>query len=306
MEEQRLRELLGEGAAAEPGLRHVLCQVDSYEQLLEAKVARARAVMEAVTALGQQQAAGAAATPAEAPQAQVELEVNRSQRSHFRQRVDLWVRSDVNEGLPGAVLYYAMAPRKSSAVEPEPGPEPEPEAGGGGELQPEPASGSPAPNITGVRLNGFPAASLRVNALMDGLMAALNSAPAGSTLRSQLYEARFLTTLRGAGPPLVTLIYHRKLGPDWLDAAQMLAAALGCSLVGRSRGQKLIVGSDWVDEELHLRTDADPDAECESFCYRHAENGFSQPNAGVNEHMLGFALSCTSNAVFGTSDLLEL
>ena len=35
MDEQTLRALLGEQAAAEPGLRHVVCQVDSYQALLE-------------------------------------------------------------------------------------------------------------------------------------------------------------------------------------------------------------------------------------------------------------------------------
>jgi tRNA (uracil-5-)-methyltransferase len=303
MDEQTLRALLGEQAAAEPGLRHVVCQVDSYQALLESKVARASAVLEEAAAL-----APPPSPPDAASAPRPTLEVHGSQPSHFRQRVDLWVRSDVNEALPGSVLYYAMAP--TTAKEP----------GSAG-------ASSAAAKAKGVRLNGFPAASLRVNALMDGLMQALNSAPAGSTLRSKLYEARFLTSLRGTGPPLVTLIYHRALDAAWEDAAGALAAALRCSIVGRSRGQKVVIGQDWVDEELQLRTEHDGsalvDASRQPFYYRHAENGFTQPNAAVNERMLEFALSCCSTGrtlagsssdgtaappplQFKESDLLEL
>lgn len=247
------------------------------------------------------------------------LEIHPSQPSHFRQRADLWIRSDVNEGLPGAVLHYAMAPAtKTSDSEHD---------------DASTADGSKVRSCTtaekAVRLNGFPVASLRVNGLMDGLIEALNRALPGSTLRSRLYEARFLTSLRGAGPPLITLIYHRKLDAEWETAAQQLSDSLSCSIVGRSRGQKLVVGQDWVDEELQLRncTDegrCDKIARCSegddltprSFYYRHAENGFSQPNAAVNERMLDFALSCctsTSSSTGGQtgldfkhSDLLEL
>jgi tRNA (uracil-5-)-methyltransferase len=161
---------------------------------------------------------------------------------------------------------------------------------------------------------------------MEQLMTKLNAAAAGSTLRHRLYEARFLTTLRGAGPQLVTLIYHRKLGPGWEEEARLLSSALGCSIVGRSRGQKIVVGQDWVEEELRVSAapigrESTQESRAETahadettgqassgsvFRYRHAENGFSQPNGAVCEKMLDFALSCTAGKSLGSSDLLEL
>ena len=312
MDEQSLRRVLGEEAAAEPGLQHVVCQVDSYQQQLDAKIARARHLLEEAVALGPQGSNGATLQPT--------LEIHPSHPSHFRQRADLWIRSDVNEGLPGAVLYYAMAPATKAKV-----------AAGSSGIDHRAGSDqlcvAPA---KAVRLNGFPVASLRANKLMDGLIEGLNRAQPGSTLRSRLYEARFLTSLRGAGPPLVTLIYHRRLDADWELAAQQLADALGCSIVGRSRGQKLVVGQDWVEEELQLRNCASSEDGSDSssgsgsggidtltprsFYYRHVENGFSQPNAAVNEQMLDFALSCCTSSSTGCDggydftqgDLLEL
>lgn len=285
------------------------CQVDSYQQQLDAKVAQARHVLEEAVLLGPEGHSTCASTPTLPT-----LEIHPSQPSHFRQRADLWIRSDVNEGLPGAVLYYAMAPATKAS------------ASDDGASS---ASGSTVRSCAtagkAVRLNGFPVASLRVNGLMDGLMEALNHAAPGSTLRSRLYEARFLTSLRGAGPPLVTLIYHRKLDAEWKTAALRLSGTLGCSIVGRSRGQKLVVGQDWVDEELQLRNCTDEGSTDNSavliprvFYYRHAENGFSQPNAAVNERMLNFALRCCTRTGTGSdgsgqasldfmnSDLLEL
>ena len=69
-------------------------------------------------------------------------------------------------------------------------------------------------------------------------------------------QANFHTTL--SGEAMITLIYHKKLGDDWREAAEKLrtiltaavAATAPVSVIGRSRGQKLICGEDYVTERL--------------------------------------------------------
>jgi hypothetical protein len=308
MESQRslvLRESMGP-AAAEPGLQHCVCRVDDYEQLLADKATRAAEVMRGIASLGSSRRCQ-----------EVALEVHPSADCHYRQRVDLWVRSDINEALPGSRLYYAMAPSSaspSSSVQPAP-PAPEPEL----------EAAADTARKDGVEVWALPTASLRVNQLMAAMMESLNAAAAGSVLRHRLYEARFLTTLAGAGPPLVTLIYHRHLGDAgvaeaWQAAASQLSAEIGgASIVGRSRGQQLVVGQPWVEEELELRSGASGgggggggasggggEASLGRYVWRQAEGGFSQPNAAVCTKMLEFALSCTEGEPFASTDLLEL
>ena len=112
-------------------------------------------------------------------------------------------------------------------------------------------------------------------------------------LRKRLYAVDFLATL--SGELLVTLIYHRKLDEAWQAAAQGLAEALPARIIGRSRGQKLVLDRDWVLESFDL--------DGRKLHYQQHENAFSQPNGGVNRQMLSWA--CQQAAGLG-GDLLEL
>ena len=69
-------------------LSHVATQVDAYEDLLAVKRKRAQAVLGAASALGPP---GSVAPP--------ELVMHRSAASHYRQRLDLWVRSQARQAL---------------------------------------------------------------------------------------------------------------------------------------------------------------------------------------------------------------
>ena len=139
-------------------------------------------------------------------------------------------------------------------------------------------------------IDGFPIGSEPMVATMPPLLEAINSNP---LLRRRLYAVEFLTTL--SGEVLVTLIYHRPLDDAWEQAARQLAENLGIDLIGRSRKQKVVLGRDHVTEQLTVdgRTYRD----------RQVETGFTQPNARVNEKMLGWA-KAVSRGVGG--DLLEL
>jgi tRNA (uracil-5-)-methyltransferase len=141
-----------------------------------------------------------------------------------------------------------------------------------------------------VLMADFPVASASICALMPRLRAALL---ADAELSRKLFGAEFLATL--SGEMLVTLIYHRKLDAAWEEAARRLTAELQIGLIGRSKGQKLVIERDWVLESFELNG--------RQLQYQQFEGSFSQPNGEVNRHMLGWA--CAQAAGIG-GDLLEL
>ena len=150
--------------------------------------------------------------------------------------------------------------------------------------------GQKASSASLVRLTGFPAACESINRLMMPLLQRLSGCP---VLKTRLYQCEFLATL--GGELLVTLIYHRKLDDEWRTAAAALQNTFGIGIIGRSKGQKIVLGQDFVTEKLTV---------CgETFSYRQTEGSFSQPNARICEKMLEWA--CRQVEGIG-GDLLEL
>jgi tRNA (uracil-5-)-methyltransferase len=169
--------------------------------------------------------------------------------SHYRQRCEfrLWHEGDD--------LFYAMF-----------------------EVDPE------APNRQRiVRLDEYPVASRRINALMPPLRNALLESP---VLRHRLFQVEFLTTL--SGEALVTLIYHRPLDETWESEAYALQARLGIMIIGRSRKQRLVLDRDHVWERLEV--------EGRTFLYQQVENSFTQPNAEICRAMLTWAREVTRDS----------
>ena len=149
---------------------------------------------------------------------------------------------------------------------------------------------APGDKHTPILLDDFPIASLRINELMPRLRAAWQASEA---LSFKLFQVEFLTTL--AGDALITLAYHRPLDDVWQAEAEKLATELNVSLVGRSRGQRLVIGRDYVEEELTVAG--------RSFRYRQPEGAFTQPNGKVCEKMLNWAHDALGER---DDDLLEL
>jgi tRNA (uracil-5-)-methyltransferase len=141
-----------------------------------------------------------------------------------------------------------------------------------------------------VPIDDFPVADQTIRAAMPRLRALLQ---ADERLRRDLFQTDFLATL--SGELLITLIYHRRLDEQWEAAARALAGELQVQLIGRSRGQKIVLDRDWVLEEFEL--------DGRRLRYQQIEASFSQPNGGVNRQMLGWA--CQQAAGLG-GDLLEL
>ena len=93
----------------------------------------------------------------------------------------------------------------------------------------------------------FPMGSARMNELMPLLLAKCKAVPC---LRTSLGFVTFLTTL--SGECLITLMYNRQLGEDWVAAATAMAGELSregalkdtVKLVGRARKQRFCVPAD--------------------------------------------------------------
>jgi tRNA (uracil-5-)-methyltransferase len=143
---------------------------------------------------------------------------------------------------------------------------------------------------TPIFFEDFPIASVQINALMPRLKAAWQ---ASSALSFKLFQVEFLTTL--AGDALITLCYHRPLNDAWQTAAEQLAAELQVSIIGRSKGKRIVIGKDYVEEKLNVAG--------RPFSYRQPEGAFTQPNGEVNQKMLTWAYEALGER---QDDLLEL
>jgi tRNA (uracil-5-)-methyltransferase len=145
-------------------------------------------------------------------------------------------------------------------------------------------------NRTPILLEQLPIAGEQINALMPRLKSAWQ---ASRELSHKLFQVEFLTTL--SGDALITLCYHRPLDAAWQQAAEQLAGELGVSIIGRSRGKRLVIGRDHVKEQLEVAG--------RNFSYRQPEGAFTQPNGVVCQHMLAWAHEALGER---EDDLLEL
>ncbi|WP_421207750.1 tRNA (uridine(54)-C5)-methyltransferase TrmA [Aeromonas enteropelogenes] len=146
-----------------------------------------------------------------------------------------------------------------------------------------------------IRVDQFPTASRLINQLMPVLLDGLRPQP---VLRRKLFQIDYLSTQ--SGQIVVSLLYHRKLEAEWQQAAEALQANLRAKgfdlqLIGRAHKQKICLGNDFVVEQLNVAG--------RQFTYKQVENSFTQPNAAINEQMLGWALDVTRGS---EGDLLEL
>ena len=141
-----------------------------------------------------------------------------------------------------------------------------------------------------ILIDSFPIASQRINELMPRLKAAWQ---ADAALSNKLFQVEFLTTLDGDA--MVTLCYHRPLDEHWQRAAEQLASDLSVSIIGRSKGKRVVIGRDYAVEAFEVAG--------RTFRYRQPEGAFTQPNGTVNQKMLNWAYEALGPR---DDDLLEL
>ena len=109
----------------------------------------------------------------------------------------------------------------------------------------------------------------------------------------KLFGLDFLSS--SSGEIAVSMLYHRRLDDEWNVLAKQLSAKHNIKVIGRSRKQKVILGEDFVTENLEINA--------KNYTFRHIENSFTQPNPRVNEKMVGWALEQFKGI---KGDLLEL
>ncbi len=133
----------------------------------------------------------------------------------------------------------------------------------------------------------------QVNNHIFTLMPKLLKALKNEKIDFKLFGVDFLSS--SSGEIVVSLLYHRALDATFKEIAQKISDELGIYIIGRSRGQKIIIKQDYVTEVLHVNGD--------EFRFNYIENSFTQPNSKVNEQMIWWALKELINT---DSDLLEL
>lgn len=112
-------------------------------------------------------------------------------------------------------------------------------------------------------------------------------------LNHKLFSIEFLSS--SINDTLVTLIYHKKLDDIWQQLATTLQNELKIKIIGRSKKQKIVLSSDFIEEKLNIAK--------QTFIFNYKENGFTQPNTNVNIKMIEWVLQNISST---NSDLCEL
>lgn len=140
-------------------------------------------------------------------------------------------------------------------------------------------------------IQSFPRATPAIQNLMPRLLSALNE---DEILSKRLFQVEFHSS--SLGEMMLTLIYHRPLDDAWEAAALKLQEALQINVIGRSRGQKIVLKQDFVCECFRVQG--------RDYLYHQYESAFSQPNAAICAIMLNWvAAQCQKSQ---THDLLEL
>ncbi|HAU03252.1 tRNA (uridine(54)-C5)-methyltransferase TrmA [Pseudoalteromonas shioyasakiensis] len=145
-----------------------------------------------------------------------------------------------------------------------------------------------------IRVDEFDPAAPLVGEVMQAMIENLKD---NEVLRRKLFQIDYLSSL--SGEILVSLLYHKQLDEQWLQAIKELKAKLSTQFkidfIGRARKQKEVIGNDYVIERLNVNG--------KELIYQQVENSFTQPNAKVNIKMLEWAQALCQPL---SNDLLEL
>ncbi|MDR0747006.1 MAG: tRNA (uridine(54)-C5)-methyltransferase TrmA [Helicobacteraceae bacterium] len=121
-----------------------------------------------------------------------------------------------------------------------------------------------------------PAMNERFSANMRAMADFIGDFPA---LFERLFELDFLASSDGK-EMVITLIYHKPIDEKWSEAARAFSERFNLNVIGRSKGKKLIVGSDFIRENIIFNDMV--------WSYKQKEGAFSQPNGYINRAMIGY------------------
>lgn len=134
-----------------------------------------------------------------------------------------------------------------------------------------------------------PQVNIHISRLMPKLLKSIKD----KKIDFKLFGIDFLSS--SEGEIVVSFLYHRKLDEAWQTIAKEIADTFNIYIIGRSRKQKIIIGQDYVTEQLSVNDTV--------YKSKHIENSFTQPNAKVNEKMIEWTLKDLEST---DKDLLEL
>lgn len=139
-------------------------------------------------------------------------------------------------------------------------------------------------------VNSFPIASNLIQELMVLMLDKINN---HAELSSKLFQIEFQSSRNGEA--LISLIYHKQLGQDWLNIASIISEEYSISIIGRSKKQVEVIGKDFVTEIYNYSNKAFP--------LRLYDQCFSQTNPDICDEMLDWVSSYSQKQM---RDVMEL
>lgn len=139
-------------------------------------------------------------------------------------------------------------------------------------------------------ITSFPIASHKIQILMSPVLEYIRE---NLQLSDKLFQIEFQSSRNEDA--MLTLIYHKDLGEEWIRLATNLSSNLKVSVIGRSRKQKVIIGNDYVTETYNYLN--------EQFSLKLYEQCFSQTNPYICDSMINWVAENTTD---NTYDVMEL
>ena len=126
-----------------------------------------------------------------------------------------------------------------------------------------------------IEINEYPICSESIQKLMKNLLQELTKE---DVLLNKLFQIEFQSSR--LDEVMVSLIYHKKLDENWIKKIEALKEDLKCSVIGRSKNQKLVIGQDYVTEQYASLN--------KKFKLKLYEQCFSQTNPDICDQMINW------------------
>ena len=126
-----------------------------------------------------------------------------------------------------------------------------------------------------IEIDEYPICSESIQKLMKNLLKELIKE---DVLLNKLFQIEFQSSR--LDEVMVSLIYHKKLDENWVKKIEVLKEDLKCSVIGRSKNQKLIIGQDYVTEQYASLN--------KKFKLNLYEQCFSQTNPDICDQMINW------------------
>ena len=126
-----------------------------------------------------------------------------------------------------------------------------------------------------IEIDEYPICSESIQKLMKNLLQELIKE---DVLLNKLFQIEFQSSR--LDEVMVSLIYHKKLDENWIKKIEALKEDLKCSVIGRSKNQKLIIGQDYVTEQYASLN--------KKFKLKLYEQCFSQTNPDICDQMINW------------------